>query len=123
MQAPLLTAKDIASNEDGLADSLETYLEYIDKGIWWLTQDKSQQPIWSDMDDEERHVIARVLLRASRTSHVAAYIVHGAMNFEDDGRFLVIVAPRLWDTGKAVLPVVVPLVSRKRARAHAPVSK
>ncbi|MGH9637144.1 MAG: hypothetical protein ACRD72_20115, partial [Candidatus Angelobacter sp.] len=119
MEAPLLKASEIADSEDKLAAALETYLEYIDKGIWWLAKDKSEQPIWSDMDDEERHVIARVLLRASKTSHIAAYIVHGALNFEDDGKFLVIVAPRLWETGKAVIPVVVPMVSRKRARAHA----
>lgn len=123
METPLLSAKEATNQEDALADALETYLEYIDSGIWRLVGDRSQQPILSDMTDDERHVVARVLLRAGVRSPVAAFVVRQTINMEDTGKFLVIVGPRLWDTGKLVLPVVVPMVTGRKRGKRASVSQ
>lgn len=104
------TRQEATEKEKRLAESLETYLNLMDEGLGYV----KGQPIviWSDMDDEERLIVAQVLCRQATRNAEMAYLLDALMDEATYVEFAIIMAPRLWKTSKLFIPARRPRAAR-----------
>lgn len=114
-----LTKAETVALQEPLVAALAADLYYVDQFIWNRTADETQMPIWSDMDDEDLTVMARVMLRQGERSPQAATMVRSIVGGSDYISALMLTVPRVIktvDRMKAAPPrAKVNWLERKRA--------
>lgn len=89
-----LSKKEVEELREPFIEALKDDFKYLDEAIWWYSHDKSEPQIWSDLDDEEIEVIARVMLRRAERSPAAATLVRNIVDASDYVNVAVITVPR-----------------------------
>jgi len=87
---------------DPLAKALLSDFDYIDQAIWGYTQDATQRQLWSDIDEQEAAILARVMTKRGQRSPSAAAAVRGLVESQDYIDVGMIVLPRIHQTVKRV---------------------
>ncbi len=87
---------------DPLAKALLSDFDYIDQAIWGYTQDEAQRQLWSDIDEKECAILARVMTKRGQRSPSAAAAVRGLVESQDYIDVGMIVIPRIHQTVKRV---------------------
>jgi len=75
-----LTIAEAKALEEPLLSALESDFHYLDQYIWYRTQDVTQAPIWSDLDNEDLTVLCSILLKRGQKSPATASVVRGIVN-------------------------------------------
>lgn len=75
-----LTIAEAKALEEPLLSALESDFYYLDQYIWYRTQDPTQAPIWSDMDNEDLQVLTGILLKRGQKSAATAATVRAIVN-------------------------------------------
>lgn len=97
-----LTEAEIIALEQPLIAALEADFYYIDQYIWSKTQDVSEAPIWSDLDNEDVTIYARVMLKQGKKSPQAALMVRSIVSGSDYISALMLTIPRVIKTVDAM---------------------
>jgi hypothetical protein len=93
-----LSITEAKALEGPLLSALESDFYYLDQYIWYRTQDPTQAPIWSDMDNEDLQVLTSILLKRGQKSPATAATVRAIVNgstYVDVGMLMV---PRFMKT-------------------------
>ncbi len=110
-----LSAKEAEQLKEPFLAALADDMGYLDKGLWWYSKDEMQPQIWSNMATKELEIVAGVLLRrAQRDAHTAQF-VRNLVEMSENISILMIVGPRLMETGKQLGKR--PKRARKQAKA------
>lgn len=88
------SAKEAKDSLEDLRDALLDDSVYMDQFLWAKTQDATQKPIWSDIDEQEAEVLAKLLLKGAQANPVVATGVRGLLEGKDYLDAFMIVAPR-----------------------------
>lgn len=93
-----LSITEAKALEGPLLSALESDLYYLDQYLWYRTQDTTQAPIWSDMDNEDLQVLTSILLKRGQSSKTAAATVRAIVNGSVYADVTMLMVPRIMKT-------------------------
>jgi hypothetical protein len=96
--ASVLSKKEAEELAAPLQAALADYCLYVDQWIWSQTKDTTEQPVWSDLDEQEIAILARVWISRGKRSKAAAHMVRMAIESSDYIATLIITIPRTINT-------------------------
>lgn len=79
-EGSVLSVAEAKALEEPLLSALDANFTYVDQYIWYRTQDETQAPVWSDMDNEDLQILCSVLLKRGQKSPAAAATVRAIVN-------------------------------------------
>lgn len=83
----VLTKSEVAEYQESLTAALESDFEAIDQYLWHRQKSKgidtNEQPIWSDLDEEEAEKLTKLMLRWGQRNPVAASVTRGIVESSD----------------------------------------
>lgn len=92
-------AKELA---EPLVSALTDELNQLDKLIWQFTGDELQQPIWSDISENEMQNLANALLKLGQKSPAVATVTRASVDISDYVVAGAIVGPRFVQTAQII---------------------
>lgn len=93
-----LTIAEAKALEEPLLSALESDFYYLDQYLWYRTQDPTQAPIWSDMDNEDLQVLTSILLKRGQKSAATAATVRTIVNGSVYADVTMLMVPRIMKT-------------------------
>lgn len=104
---PFFKGKTFSQKEakDTLEPLTEALLDdsmYMDQFLWAKIQDETKRPIWSNIDQQEAEVLAKVMLKGAQANPIVATGVRGLLEGKDYLDAFMIVGPRFQLTVQAL---------------------
>jgi hypothetical protein len=117
-QGRKLSATEANALTSPFAESMEDYFKYMDQYLW-NRQEKAgkptgEQPVWTNLDEEEIQALTRVMMRFGQHNEAAAAMVRGAIEMRDYVDVGMIFVPRVQKTVDIIRETRVPKPPRVR---------
>lgn len=118
-QGRKLSVTEVETIKGPFADSLEAYFRYMDQFLW-TRQEKAgkptgEQPVWSNLDEEEIAALTRVMMRFGQHNEAAAATVRGVVEGRDYIDVGMIFVPRVQATVQIMRETAQPKQSRRKS--------
>lgn len=109
-----LTQKETSILEEPLKEAIKDFARYGDEALWKRQDNMNDQPIWSDMDDDELHLLVTYLLKSGQKSPMMAKVVRNTVSSHDYIALYMILAPRVVKTSTIIQRTHKPRVKKQK---------
>jgi hypothetical protein len=117
-EGKVLSLKEAEELYEPLIAALQSGFEYMDKGIWLYAMSADEDPIWSDMADEEVAVLAQILIKRGQRNAETAAVVRTLVDSDIWIQVGAITVPRAVKTYKLLKGSPRPELRRKQQEAR-----
>ncbi len=122
-QGKKLSATEANALTSPFAESMEDYFKYMDQFLWSRQEragkSSGEQPVWTNLDDEEIAALTRVMMRFGQHNAAAAAVVRGAIEARDYIDVGMIFVPRVQKTVDIMRETAQPRAPRVRKEKSA----
>ncbi len=122
-QGRKLSATEANALTNPFAESMEDYFKYMDQYLWnrqeHAGKSSGEQPVWTNLDDEEIAALTRVMMRFGQHNAAAAAVVRGAIEARDYIDVGMIFVPRVQKTVEIMRETAQPRAPRVRKEKSA----
>lgn len=116
-----LTKSEVSEYQESLTAAFESDFQTLDQYLWHRQMSKgidtNEQPIWSDLDDEETEKLTKLMLRWGQRNAAVATVTRGVVESSDYIAVASIFVPRIKQTVDIMKQTHTPRV-RRGARSN-----